>query len=103
MWSVDEFLEIYQLVKDNPLFNWIPEIVSGFVQENMNIDKDDNRALTSRLTQLSEDRSKIDAEEEGLSAAEVESIKEFFDNDIKNRPAALVLKVFNKMFKDIKS
>ena len=54
----------------------------------MNIDKDDNRALTSKLTQLSEDRGKIDAEEEGLSGAEVDSIKEFFDNDIKNRPAA---------------
>ena len=96
-------MEVYQNVKDNPLFNWIPEIVHGFAQENMNIDKDDNRALTNKLTQISEDKGKIDAEEEGLSSAEVDSIKEFFDSDIKNRPAAQVLKVFNKMFKDIKS
>ena len=70
----------------------------------MNIDKDDNNpALSNRLTSISEDKNRNEIEDDGLTSVEVENIKEFFDTDIKNRPATQVLKVFNKMFKDIKN
>ena len=50
LWSVAEFTEVYVLVKHNSLFSWIPDIVRGFNQENMNIDKNDDAVLSSRLT-----------------------------------------------------
>ena len=101
--SIAEFKEVYVLVKNLSLFSWIPDIVRGFNQDNMNIDKDEDPALSSRLTSIQEDRNRIDVEEAGLSSAEVDNIKEFFNADIKNRPANSVLKVFNRMFKDIKN
>ena len=44
-----------------------------------------------------------DGEETKLSEEEVANLTEFFNNDIKNKPAKDVMKVFSKMFKDFKN
>ena len=94
---------MYVLVKRLPLFAWLPEIVRGFKQENMNIDKDGDAALSSKLALVQDERNALDGDDAGLSSVEVDNIKEFFNADIKNRPANSVLKVFNRMFKDLKN
>ena len=37
-----------------------------------------------------------------LSSMEVDNIREFWDSDIKNKPAAEVHQIFRRMFKDMK-
>ena len=37
-----------------------------------------------------------------LSSEEVDNIREFWDSDIKNKPAAEVHQIFRRMFKDMK-
>lgn len=91
------------------LFTWIPKIVDGLSLKHINMDQDSKPQLQSRLTRIIEDKTKQDVtkgdgeDETKLSEIEVQYVLEFFNNDIKNKPAKDVMKVFNKMFKDFKN
>ena len=107
--SRSDFFEVYPFVKELEIFTWIPEIVSGLKMKHINTDIDMTPPpLQSRLTRVIEDRAKKDltqsvGEDTKLSEEEVANLTEFFNNDIKNKPAKEVMKVFTKMFKDFKN
>ena len=100
-----------------PLFNWIPQIVGGLKEENMNLEpENEDKNYARRLTLQSQDKQKaliaaavenMDNEEAKqnarLTSLEVDNIKEFHTNEIKNKPAQEVHQVFRRMFKDMKS
>ena len=59
--------------------------------------------LTKRLTFLSSQKQKKETEEMGFSTEEYENMQEYFDQQIKKSDAKHVLKIIEKMFKDIKN
>jgi len=98
------------------LFAWVPTLVSGLKEENMNLDPDlDDHNVDKQNTSLpASERQKllvhgIDVTNADVTAntrltvLEVENIREFWDNDIKNKPALEVHKIFKRMFKDVRN
>ena len=97
-----EFTEQYPFTKSSALVNWVPNIVSGFSRKNMNLDENQEASLTNKLTVMSEQLVKNEAQEQGLSESELEHITEFMNCEIKGREAKHIMKTFQKMFKDTK-
>ena len=104
-----DFLDAWPFIQKQALFTWIPEIVNGLDLKHINIDQKAEPQLQSRLTRVIEDKQKkdlvqVDGDEEvKLTESELQNVTEFFTNDIKNKPAKDVMKVFSKMFKDLKN
>ena len=99
------------------MFTWVPSVVDGLKEDNMNLDPltadiDNKKTVSLNST----DRTKLVVEEvsdnednniekrnDCLTTLEIENIRTFWTNEIKNRPAQDVNLIFKRMFKDMKS
>ena len=70
----------------------------GTVGEN--VDGTDNN--TDNIVPATSPQQNGQTKSARLSSMEVDNIREFWNNDIKNKPAADVHQLFRRMFKDMK-
>ena len=55
----DDWKRTYHLVKDNPLFSWVPTVVHGFREENMNLEQEnEDKKYERTLTMITDERTK---------------------------------------------
>lgn len=104
-------------MKTHQLFNWVPFVFESLNTHFMNLDaenegKNYERRLTvqhNEMTKLKlaaenetpvEDGSETSAK---LTSLEVDNIREFYDRDLKNKPAQEAHQIFRRMFKDVKN
>ena len=113
-----EWKRTYSLIKDSPLFSWLEDLMKGYNNANMNLDPEiEGKQYERRMTMQVQKREKemitsmdtptvpgLDSSQKArLSSLEVDNIREFWNNDVKNRPAQEVHQLFRKMFKDMKN
>jgi len=114
---IDDWKLSYNQIKESPMFTWVPSVVDGLKEDNMNLDPltadiDNKKTVSLNST----DRTKLVVEEvsdnednniekrnDCLTTLEIENIRTFWTNEIKNRPAQDVNLIFKRMFKDMKS
>ena len=112
-----EFSMIYKQVKNHELFTWIPSIFESLNTHFMNLNaENEGKNYERRLTAQQNDITKIklsggeQTPEDGetdksakLTSLEVDNIREFYNRDLKNKPAQEVHQIFRRMFKDVKN
>lgn len=88
----DEFVEVFDLVKDLSLFSDILEIVDGFKKEYLNLIENPEKSIFQMMSKsmaLSEiyisDLQAKQEQEMDLKPEESESIKDFFDEEIRGQ------------------
>ena len=88
----DEFVEVFDLVKDLSLFSDILEIVDGFKKEYLNVIVNPEKSIFQMMSKsmaLSEiyisDLQAKQEQEMDLKPEEMESIKDFFDEEIRGQ------------------
>ena len=117
--TFEDWKRTYAEVKGLPLFSWVPAIVEGLKEDNMNLEvENEGRSYERRLTVQHNERMRMQVSVAGssedaggeeskrnakLTTIEVDNIREFFNNEIKNKPAQEVHALFRKMFKDMKN
>lgn len=111
-------MEVYERVAYFQMFKQIPEIADGFKREHLNVVIDgeapdrfeallaskgkdfDQRGLTEIQMSRYQKRAQQDMD---LSPQEMESIREFFDEEIRGRDALAVVLTYKMLFRDISS
>lgn len=82
-----EFIDAFALVSDKNMFAIIPEIVGGFANEHLNVDADEDFIYGSKSLGLSEINMEalkmFGGKNMGVSPEETETIKEYFDDEIR--------------------
>lgn len=109
-------MEVYERVAYFQMFKQIPEVVDGFKQEHLNLclpttegpetfegllakrEADNQRGLTEIQMERQKQKAKKDMD---LSPREMESIRDFFDEEIRGRDATTVLTVYKMLLRDI--
>ena len=118
--TFDEFRLAYPSLRNIKLFTWVPQIFESLNTEFMNLDaENEGKSYERRLTVQQVEMQKLklsqtghETPEEGndeshkeakLTSLEVENIREFYNRDLKNRPAQEVHQIFRRMFRDMKN
>lgn len=94
---------VFKDVQNLQMFTWVPKLVLGFTQENMNLDDLRTSEIVRRLTVISNERAKTHTEQLGFDSQESENINNFFSREIKKNDAKEVLSTITKLFKDVKN
>lgn len=100
--SKKEFVEVFHKVSDMPLFTFTPDVVGGFKKDHLNI----NKSLYGKnnLSGLSEIQMEYQIEKAthmGLSKSEMETVSQFYDDEIRGQDAAIVLRTYKRLLKDM--
>lgn len=98
-----EFTDQYPFFKETSLVSWVPKLVEGFNQKNMNIEQGLEVSEGTKLSAHNEERLQKEAKELGLEPDELRNITEFVNVEIKANESKDIISVFKKMFKDIQS
>ena len=69
----------------------------------MNIDETKSADIVRRLTAISNERTKTESEELGFNTKEYENMQEFFNKEIKNKDVKDILKIINRLLKDVRN
>ena len=78
--------------------------MEGYSHEWLNLDEEGRSVdLTKRLTIIQHERARTEAERLGFTAAEHDSMQEFFNREMKRNDAKSVMATIECMFKDIEN
>ena len=109
--SKEQFLNVFTQLKDLPIFAWLFQVMDGVRINFLNFDENetkgtkgysgnDDRRLT--LESIARMRSMIQ-KDTSLSNEELGLIKEFYDREMVSRDGKYVMKLLNKMFRNIEN
>ena len=123
--TFENWKSTYSAAKHSPLLTWMPTVVQGLKEENMNLEPDnraatDSKDLTDQRQPKDSGRQKLTEpasaakggsddepfERRGSSRftqAELDNIREFWTGQVKNKPAQEVHRVFQRMFRGMKN
>ena len=99
----NEFVEVFPQVKDMGLFTFVPDLVGGFKPKFLNINQ--KPALygyaNAGLTEIQMEIQTEKASHMGLTPDEMETVRAFFDEEIRGQDASQVLRVYQRLLSNI--
>jgi hypothetical protein len=103
--SKEQFLNVFTQLKDLPIFAWLFQVMDGVRMNFLNFEEseakgNDERRLT--VESIARMRSMIQ-KDTSLSNEELGLIKEFYDREMVSRDGKYVMKLLNKMFRNIEN
>ena len=109
--SKDQFLKAFFQLKDLPIFAWLFQVMDGARVNFLNLEENETKGTKSntgnderRLTVESIARMKSMIQKDtSLSNEELSLIKEFYDREMMSRDGKYVMKLLNKMFRNIEN
>mmetsp|Transcript_42310 Transcript_42310/g.64889 ORF Transcript_42310/g.64889 Transcript_42310/m.64889 type:complete len:152 (+) Transcript_42310:436-891(+) len=97
----EDFVSTFPLVANVAMFKIVADIVSGFQGDYANIDTSDHflsRHKSMALSEVQFQKQKHQAVERSeLTAEEVESVREFFDSEIRGKTTHEVIAVYERL------
>lgn len=109
--SKEQFLKVFTQLKDLPIFAWLFQVMDGVRMNFLNFDESETKGAKAysgnderRLTveSIARMRSMIQ-KDTSLSNEELGLIKEFYDREMVSRDGKYVMKLLNKMFRNIEN
>ena len=109
--SKEQFLNVFTQLKDLPIFAWLFQVMDGVRINFLNFDENETKGTKAysgnderRLTveSIARMRSMIQ-KDTSLSNEELGLIKEFYDREMVSRDGKYVMKLLNKMFRNIEN
>ena len=102
-----EFCEVFDLIKEQPFITIIPEIVQGFKHNFLNCEKqlysqEFGRSSRSLSIIQHEKIKKTTSKKFNLGLTEIDNCNEFFEEEILGQSSEQVLRVYEKLLKNIK-
>lgn len=100
-----QFLSAFEQISDLPPFSWLLKLLDGIKIKNLNVEESEAKPNEERrltVESITKMRSMI-KKNTSLSDDELTLIKQFYDREIMSRDGKYVLKVLNKMFRNIEN
>lgn len=101
----EQFLKVFDQLKDLPIFSWLYQVIEGVRTKLLNVEETESKTNEDRrltIESIAKMRSMIQ-KSTSLSSEELGLIKEFYDREVMSHDGKYVLKLLKKMFRNIEN